>query len=331
MKIYENNHRYSHSFVVEYMHEVNRMNWLTELETYKDAFIQDLRGLIAIPSVRDDKTKAANAPFGAGCRKALDYMLELGKREGFQIKDYDGYAGVIAYGEGEESVGVLAHLDIVPIGEGWSRDPFGGEIVDGYMFGRGTLDDKGPAMAGFYALKMLKDKGVFYTPTLAATSIKYSSTWTKNLSKEVVDRLTTARAMHLQSCGYAIQNGVAICCGTDTLPSDQFDGTYSTNFEMELLVEAGMTPLQAIQAATGNSADLCELTNVTGRLKAGLAGDVIAVKGCPDQNIKDMRNLSMVIRDCRVAWSDLDGFEAPKTLLPPSIEIPEVCGASNPW
>ena len=142
------------------MHEVNRMNWLTELETYKDAFIQDLRGLIAIPSVRDDKTKTANAPFGAGCRKALDYMLELGKREGFQIKDYDGYAGVIAYGEGEESVGVLAHLDIVPIGEGWSRDPFGGDIVNGYMFGRGTLDDKGPAMAGFYALKMLKDKGI---------------------------------------------------------------------------------------------------------------------------------------------------------------------------
>ena len=136
------------------------MNWLTELETYKDAFIQDLRGLIAIPSVRDDKTKTANAPFGAGCRKALDYMLELGKREGFQIKDYDGYAGMIAYGEGEESVGVLVHLDIVPIGEGWSRDPFGGDIVNGYMFGRGTLDDKGPAMAGFYALKMLKDKGI---------------------------------------------------------------------------------------------------------------------------------------------------------------------------
>lgn len=179
--------------------------------------------------------------------------------------------------------------------------------------------------------KMLKEKGVFYTPTLAATSIKYSSTWTKNLSREVVERLTTTRAMHLQSCGYAIQNGVTICCGTDTLPSDQFDGTYSTNFEMELLVEAGMTPLQAIQAATGNSADLCELTNVTGRLEAGLAGDVIAVKGCPDQNIKDMRNLSMVIRDCRVAWSNLDGFKAPKTLLPPSIEIPEVCGASNPW
>lgn len=136
------------------------MNWLTELETYKEDFIRDLRGLIAIDSVRDDATAASQAPFGTGCRKALDYMLELGRKEGFEVLDYDGYAGVISYGDGEESVGVLAHLDIVPIGEGWSKDPFGGEIVDGYMFGRGTLDDKGPAMAGFYALKMLRDKKV---------------------------------------------------------------------------------------------------------------------------------------------------------------------------
>ncbi|MEJ8738255.1 dipeptidase PepV [Erysipelotrichaceae bacterium HCN-30851] len=136
------------------------MNWLTELEKYQDEFIQDLKGLIAIPSVRDDSTKAEGAPFGAGCRKALDYMLELGRREGFEVKDYDGYAGVISYGDGEESVGVLAHLDVVPVGVGWSKDPFAAEIIDGYMFGRGTLDDKGPAMSGFYALKMLKDKGI---------------------------------------------------------------------------------------------------------------------------------------------------------------------------
>ena len=102
----------------------------------------------------------AGAPFGEGCRKALDYMLELGRKEGFEVKDYDGYAGVISYGEGTESVGVLAHLDIVPLGDGWTKDPYGGEIEQGYLFGRGALDDKGPAMAGFYALKMLKDKGI---------------------------------------------------------------------------------------------------------------------------------------------------------------------------
>lgn len=136
------------------------MNWLLELEKYKENFIKDLRGLIAIPSIRDDASSACNAPFGKPCREALDYMLELGRQEGFDVQDVDGYAGVISYGSGEESVGVLAHLDIVPLGEGWSKDPLGGEIVDGYMFGRGTLDDKGPAMSGFYALKMLRDNHI---------------------------------------------------------------------------------------------------------------------------------------------------------------------------
>ena len=136
------------------------MNWLQELETYKEDFIRDLRGLIAIASIEDKASARAGAPFGEGCRKALDYMLELGRKEGFEVKDYDGYAGVISYGEGTESVGVLAHLDIVPLGDGWTKDPYGGEIEQGYLFGRGALDDKGPAMAGFYALKMLKDKGI---------------------------------------------------------------------------------------------------------------------------------------------------------------------------
>lgn len=137
--------------------EVIYVKWLQETNKYKDNFIRDLRGLIAIPSLRNDAEKKEGAPFGNGPRAALDYMLKLGEQEGFKVKDIDGYAGVIEYGEGEESIGVLGHLDIVPIGEGWTKDPLKGEIIDGYMFGRGTGDDKGPGMAGFYALKMLRD------------------------------------------------------------------------------------------------------------------------------------------------------------------------------
>lgn len=136
------------------------MKWIDKAHQYKEMFIKDLRGLIAIPSLRNDQEKCQGAPFGKGPRIALDYMLDLGKREGFRVIDVDGYAGIIEYGEGEESVGVLGHLDIVPIGEGWTKDPFGGEVIDGYMFGRGSGDDKGPSMAAFYALKMLKDQGV---------------------------------------------------------------------------------------------------------------------------------------------------------------------------
>ena len=136
------------------------MKWLNKTNQYKEMFINDLKGLIAIPSLRNNDEICEKAPFGKGPRAALDYMLALGEREGFKVTDVDGYAGIIEYGEGEESVGVLGHLDIVPIGEGWTKDPFGGEIIDGYMFGRGTIDDKGPSMAAFYALKMLKDQGI---------------------------------------------------------------------------------------------------------------------------------------------------------------------------
>lgn len=147
-------------FYVRINKEVIYLKWLGETQKYKDDFIRDLRGLLAIPSLRNDAEKKEGAPFGNGPKEALDYMLRLGEREGFKTKNIDGYAGVIEYGEGEESIGVLGHLDIVPIGEGWTKDPFKGEIIDGYMFGRGTGDDKGPGMAGFYALKMLHDNHV---------------------------------------------------------------------------------------------------------------------------------------------------------------------------
>ena len=133
------------------------MDWLTEFASYEDAFIKDLKGLINIASIREDAIPEQHAPFGKGCRDALDYMLNLALRDGFKVHDYQGYAGVIEYGEGVESVGVLAHLDVVPVGEGWTKDPFEAQIEQGILFGRGVLDDKGPAMAAYYALKMLKD------------------------------------------------------------------------------------------------------------------------------------------------------------------------------
>ena len=131
------------------------INWMKEAEKYKEQMIRDLEGLIAIPSLRNDAQAKEGAPFGEGPRQALDYMLTLAEKNGFDSEDVDGYAGVIRYGEGDESVGVLGHLDIVPLGEGWTKEPLALTQENGYLFGRGVLDDKGPAMAGFYALRML--------------------------------------------------------------------------------------------------------------------------------------------------------------------------------
>ena len=113
---------------------------------------------------------------------------------------------------------------------------------------------------------------------------------------------------HSASIGNAIRAGVTICVGTDLLPSDPIDGTNATVREMELLVKAGLTPMEAIKAATSNPARLTDTIGFTGTLEAGKCGDFIAVKGKPDQNISDMRNLSLVAKGCRLVWSTVPGM-----------------------
>lgn len=113
--------------------------------------------------IRFDSSQKApeeGAPFGKGARGALDYFLFLARSFGFETADYDGYAGEVIFGEGEEFA-VLAHLDVVPAGEGWSHEPFGGEIdrESKRIWGRGAMDDKGPAVVTLFAMKALKDEG----------------------------------------------------------------------------------------------------------------------------------------------------------------------------
>ncbi len=87
-------------------------------------------------------------------------MLNIAKRDGFTTKDIDGYAGVVEYGEGDETFGVLGHLDIVPLGDGWTKDPLKVTVNDGYIFGRGVMDDKGPTAAAYYALKIIRELNI---------------------------------------------------------------------------------------------------------------------------------------------------------------------------
>lgn len=136
------------------------MDFKLEAKKYEEQFKEDLKQLVAIPSLRDDSTKSEHAPFGLACRKALDKMMEIGRKAGFNVKDVDGYACVIEYGDQEESIGILAHLDIVPVGDNWTHDPFACEEVDGFMFGRGVLDDKGPLIAGLTAMRILKEHNI---------------------------------------------------------------------------------------------------------------------------------------------------------------------------
>ena len=153
------------------------------------------------------------------------------------------------------------------------------------------------------------EKGTDYVPTLCVSScpdylIAHGS------PEHQVRKGREAARTHMNGVRYAHKYGVKICVGTDLLPSDPVDGTNATVREMELLVEAGLTPLEAIKAATSTPAELCGLENVTGTLKPGLMGDFIVVEGNPDQDFSAIRNLRLVSKHCRLVWGNLPGANA---------------------
>jgi len=144
--------------------------YLQLIDEYREEMIKMLQELIAIKSVADDPVE--NAPFGRGVQDAFEYMLKKAADEGFDTENIDNYGGHIEFGgytfdeEGkvigtsEEIMGILVHLDVVPEGKDWDHDPYGGELIEDRIYGRGAIDDKGPTVAAFYAMKALKDAGI---------------------------------------------------------------------------------------------------------------------------------------------------------------------------
>ncbi|MFC4355870.1 dipeptidase PepV [Chryseomicrobium palamuruense] len=136
------------------------MNWQELVLERKDELLQELQQLIQIESVLDESNATEEYPFGPKPAEALAYLLQKGAEQGMKIKNVDNFAGHIEMGEGNELIGILGHVDVVPAGEGWSVPPFEGRIVDSKMIGRGTIDDKGPTIAAWMAMKLVKDAGI---------------------------------------------------------------------------------------------------------------------------------------------------------------------------
>lgn len=135
-------------------------NWMEEVLKRKEELIHETKNLLKIKSVLDEEHKSEDAPLGKGVKEALDYMLALGEKDGFKTKNSGHVAGHIEFGQGEELVGILCHVDVVPEGDGWTSDPFGAEIRDGKIFARGAIDDKGPTMGAYFAMKIVKELGL---------------------------------------------------------------------------------------------------------------------------------------------------------------------------
>ena len=164
-----------------------------EIEKYidgnADEAIQTLKSLISIKSVGGEAVREHVPdggpddlevyPFGRGVQDVFLSALSKGGELGFDVCNVDNYGGHIEWkgikpaeneeetgdsagGPADETLGILAHLDTVPEGEGWEHGPFSGDIEDGWIWGRGSMDDKGPFVSVLYAMKSLKDAG--YVP-----------------------------------------------------------------------------------------------------------------------------------------------------------------------
>lgn len=130
-------------------------------ENSKD-MIESIKAAVRINSVMDEDTATESMPFGKGVDESLRKTLEIAESLGFKTVYKDGYYGYAEVGEGEELIGILGHIDVVPIGDEskWKFPPFSATEEDGYIYGRGAQDDKGPTIAAMYAVKALLDAGV---------------------------------------------------------------------------------------------------------------------------------------------------------------------------
>lgn len=120
-----------------------------------ERMFRDIGRLVAINSVEGEPEE--NAPFGRGPAEVLKLALEISEELGFAVKNCENMMGYAQLGEGDDYLATIAHLDVVPAGSGWSADPFTMREREGYIIGRGVMDDKGPAVLCLYAMKYLKE------------------------------------------------------------------------------------------------------------------------------------------------------------------------------
>ncbi|QNB45033.1 dipeptidase PepV [Thermanaerosceptrum fracticalcis] len=123
---------------------------------YREQIVKHTSELVRIKSILEQPA-GPDKPFGEGIDEALQYVLRLGEELGLKTKNVDGYAGYVEIGEGAEMVAALCHVDVVPEGDGWKYPPYEGQVVNGKVYGRGALDDKGPLIACLFAMKAIKD------------------------------------------------------------------------------------------------------------------------------------------------------------------------------
>ncbi len=150
----------------------------------------------------------------------------------------------------------------------------------------------------------MKTNDCYLVPTLSVTR---SPDWMKEHSFEpwTIEKAVSAGKQHLESAKIAVEEKVKIVNGTDLPPGDLSDGVNVTVRELEYLVEAGLSPLEAIRASTIRAAELCQISKTVGLVEKEFVADLIAVPENPLQNVKAMEKIRFVMRDGQVFRNDI--------------------------
>lgn len=128
------------------------------IEAHEQEMLKDAMDLIAINSERMEAKPGM--PFGEGNAKVFEKAIEIIGGHGFPVKNYENYVLTADLNDKPARLDILAHLDVVPAGEGFTvTGPFEPIVKDGLLYGRGSADDKGPAVAALYAMRAVKELG----------------------------------------------------------------------------------------------------------------------------------------------------------------------------
>ncbi len=129
-------------------------------ELHKEEMIEDIMRLVRIGSISDPQ--APQKPFGEACRLCMDEMLKIGQEHGFYTENYEYYVGSIGAKEKnwDNMIGFWNHLDVVPVGSNWVYQPFEPVLKDYFLIGRGSQDNKGPAIGILYMMQCLRELNI---------------------------------------------------------------------------------------------------------------------------------------------------------------------------
>ncbi len=216
------------------------MNLEALVDASREDMVKTLQGAVKINSV--EAAAEPGFPFGKGPAECLAYMLQKAQAMGFRTQNIDNYMGWCEYGEGPTMVAVLGHLDVVPAGDGWTKDPFSGEADEKNVYGRGTMDDKGPVTSALYALKAIKDSGI---PLKRRIRILFGTN-EETGSQDMKHYLDTGGEIPV--CGFTPDGEYPVINGEKGIINVVFEKSYTQSGALQLVKLSGGSAFNVVPA-----------------------------------------------------------------------------------